>query len=286
MVIDDMSLQNLTRLVETLLQAGGEETVKKLIAHTPPTNMPNGRVTIGTLRRLLVQLNGRTVLPENLVELLTKDDEALEQTLVGDTPAPVTWVVAKEIMGRNAISLEEVEKAFQFTYTEFQRGQLALIPWSAETLRACANTHVLFPGQQLSIDEMIKRQPVVNIWEGHSQRSFVTEEKVSLRWYLVRKGAVPNSISKRFNDQMAMLLPQEEVPRACELMYGLALVKLPMNGGSIFKGGSVRCNSMSIKDFRVAILEDDSGATRLSSSGIPDYTVGAYGISSMMKPSV
>lgn len=285
MVLDDMSLSDLNRLLETILRTGGEDTVRKLINHTPPQNLPNGRVTIGTLRRLLVQLNGRTVLTDRIVELLAKDDEDLEQTLVGGTQAVETWVGVKEIMGRNAISLDETEKTFRFSYTEFQRGQLTIIPWSAETLRACADTHVLFPGYPLTIAEMIKRQPIVNIWFGHAERTFVTQEKVELRWYLMRKGAMPYSVGRKFTDQLTLLSPQEEVPRACELMYGLALVKLLVSTDPIFHGGSARCESMSIDDYRVIISEDDSGI-RLFSSGTPDGGTGNYSISSMMKAGV
>jgi|GEM_PF-1872606 len=70
MDFEDLTIADLRRLFAALVALGGDDMVKKLIERVPAERELHGRVTIGTLFRLLEQTAGRTVLPEEIAALL------------------------------------------------------------------------------------------------------------------------------------------------------------------------------------------------------------------------
>jgi hypothetical protein len=123
---------------------------------------------------------------------------------------------ARAIMGKNFLGLEEVRRGYAIALPV---EQLAEIPFSEETLQACKDTHVLVAGSALSVNDVRKlADSDFYDTDWYSREPFANEKKVSVRWYLLRKEPVPESLAKTYNEQIA-LLKDEEVPFACEITY-------------------------------------------------------------------
>ena len=69
---------------------------------------------------------------------------------------------------------------------------------------------------------------------------FGKDERVELRWYLLRKDVVPGSKRKAFAKQVSLLAKREAVPRACEAVYGVTLYFLA-RGIRLFAHAAARC---------------------------------------------
>lgn len=134
---------------------------------------------------------------------------------------PVSHIKARAIMGKNFLGLDEVRRGYSVALNP---EQLAEIPFKEETLQACKDTHVLVAGAPLSLNEVrkIAASDFYNI-EWCSQEPFATTRKVTVRWYLLRKGPVPESRNKTYDQQIALLMKGEEVPLACEVTYTVIL---------------------------------------------------------------
>src|SRR5690606_30146732 len=127
---------------------------------------------------------------------------------------------ARSIMGKNFLGLEEVRRGSGIALPV---EQLAEIPFSEETLHACTDTHVLVAGSELSVNE-VRTLADSDFYDTdwYSREAFATTKKVRDRWYLLRKDPVPESRSKTYVQQTA-LLKEEEVPFACEVTYMVIL---------------------------------------------------------------
>jgi len=71
-------------------------------------------------------------------------------------------------------------------------------------------------------------------------------EKVEPRWHLIRAGIVPESTDKTFEEQQR-LLREEEVPRACEVVYMAVLYYLARGTRLFDQGVYVRCRDVVSK---------------------------------------
>ncbi len=60
----------------------------------------------------------------------------------------------RAIMGTNFLGEAEIAKAYSVKWTKAQLEKLSVIPFSEETLRDCKDTHVLFAGFPLSINDI------------------------------------------------------------------------------------------------------------------------------------
>ncbi len=139
-----------------------------------------------------------------------------------DTPVPDTNCQsrARAIMGKNFLGLEEVRRGFGFA---LDPEQFTEIPFGEETLQACKDTHVLVAGSALSVNEVRKiASDDFYDTDWYKREPFANDKKVTVRWYLLRKEPVPESRSKTFAQQTA-LLKEEEVPFACEVTYMVIL---------------------------------------------------------------
>ena len=144
---------------------------------------------------------------------------------VSGDPIPDTESQAKAraIMGKYFLGLEEVRRGYGGVHTEKQRCLLAEIPYNEEMLHACKDTHVLVAGSVLSLND-IRKLADSDFYDTnwYNREPFANDKKVSVRWYLLRKEPVPESRSKTY-DQQTALLKEEEVPFACEVTYMVIL---------------------------------------------------------------
>src|SRR5262249_43345915 len=124
---------------------------------------------------------------------------------------------------RDVHGIDQVQQHFGVTYAEQQLLELIDLPWPDEVLRACASTHVLVAGYPLAIDDLQKRHPALFRADNGKWPFASATTQVNLRWYLIRKSWVPGSLGKTYADQLGLLPPDQEVPRACEMTFALLL---------------------------------------------------------------
>lgn len=163
---------------------------------------------------------------------------------------------AKEIMGKNMLTLPRVEWHFDVRFTVAEDNQLRRIPWSEKVLQECKDTHVLFPGYPLTILDIRDKAPkgtfysYENAW--YNNQDFARKEKVNLRWYLFRKEVVNGSFSKIYPEQLTLLPENEEVPRVVEVVYMTILYYL-VNNIRLFGDYYVRCQDLNSHSCRVSV---------------------------------
>ncbi|MGC3971619.1 MAG: hypothetical protein QM775_31025 [Pirellulales bacterium] len=136
---------------------------------------------------------------------------------IPDTPSQA---LARSIMGKNFLGIEEVRAGYGFSHTDEQRQLLSEIPFSDETLQRYKDTHVLVAGAALSFNEMRKivKTNFLRLDFGFYLDKSYPRRKVRVRWHLLRDWALLGSCDKTYKEQTA-LLKGEEVPFACEMIY-------------------------------------------------------------------
>lgn len=166
--------------------------------------------------------------------------------------------VAREIMGRNFLGLDAALTKFGIVMTEEELLNYPEIPWSEDELEQCKNTHLLVAGYPLSILDVRAKAPrnpktFYRYEDGwYNNQRFATEERVSPRWYFIRKTPVDHSASKTWNEQQKLILSHEEVPRACELVYAIVLYYL-VTGERLFPSIYVRTADIDSDGDRVSV---------------------------------
>lgn len=188
---------------------------------------------------------------------------------------------AKEIMGNNFLGPKEVVKhlipwfkkpvfwltkgltlKWAWEIIQFIFGVnpwwIGKIPFSKDTLEECKDTHILVAGYPFSLWDIRKKVSRFRKDSWYNNEDFAKKEKVKLRWYLVRKDAVPNSFYKNYAEQLALLDEgNEEVPKACEMAYMVILYYL-VTQERLFKY-CVRTSSVDSRGGYVRIGFDDDG---------------------------
>ena len=122
-------------------------------------------------------------------------------------------------------TLDDVERVFGVTYTPDQRASLQDIPFSDDVLKACAGTHMLFPGYPLSLlDVRAKFTDLFFSKTGgwYENQAFV-QVPLPVRWHLLRMEPVPGSLGKNWDEQRKLLLSDEEVPSAVTVAFATML---------------------------------------------------------------
>ena len=150
--------------------------------------------------------------------------------LVNGSPAPVSTPVtidqAATIMGTNFHGVEALEKLLGRNLAKRAKATLNKgVPFSAETLEACRDTHVLVACAGISLMEVWSAQTALfyaksDPW--YKSQQFATT-KVKVGWYLVRKTPVPDSTSKTWAEQCELLTEMDEVTSASVLAQAILI---------------------------------------------------------------
>ncbi len=145
--------------------------------------------------------------------------EFLDKTLTSLNPI---WLRAREIMGKNFFGIEEAMQHFGINPSHQQLLALSNIPFSEAMLQTCKNTHVLMAVFPLSILEICNKveQKLFYHHEGvwYNEESFA-KKRSKANWQLVCKTSVPDSISKNWQQQQALISKDNEVPTARVMFY-------------------------------------------------------------------
>ncbi|MGC3971622.1 MAG: hypothetical protein QM775_31040 [Pirellulales bacterium] len=186
---------------------------------------------------------------------------------IPDTPSQAC---ARAIMGKNFLGIEEVRAGYGFSHTDEQRQLLSEIPFSDETLQRYKDTHVLVAGAPLSVNEIrkIAGDDVFSRYTWYKREPFANDQKLSVRWYLLRKEPVPGSCGKKYEEQ-ASPLTNEEVPFACEMTYMVILYSLT-RGERLFQDVYVRCQDKLLVVERIFVGHYDPDGLVVDSYG--DFT--------------
>lgn len=149
------------------------------------------------------------------------------QMIIGPTliEEPENHKAARRTMAKNFLGIPEVAKAFGFVGPKAQAA-LVDIPFNEATLRSCRETHVLVADIGLSILDVRGRMKrgLFRVYEKswYNTENFA-ECTEKARWRLIRKTPVANSTSKDWNKQTALLVKNEEVPTARQVVYAIML---------------------------------------------------------------
>ncbi|MGH7157353.1 MAG: hypothetical protein ACREGG_04570, partial [Candidatus Saccharimonadales bacterium] len=155
-------------------------------------------------------------------------------------------VKATQIMGNNFHGPAVVRKHLGINLGHDKR--FKTVPFSAQELSAVAGTHVLVAVPAVSIMDIHTKAAQAfysqsDPWYGERWQEFAYAE-LEPGWYLVRKDEVPDSTSKRWNEQAAMVAEPDFVPEANLAVYAWVLHYLATDE-RMFAHNWVRTNSVT-----------------------------------------
>ncbi|MBI4992073.1 MAG: hypothetical protein HZB99_02540 [Candidatus Harrisonbacteria bacterium] len=159
--------------------------------------------------------------------------------LRGKASGSANHQVVRAIQGKNFFGVEEWTALYSVKFTKKQLREVAEFPWGEDVLNApcplvkgktVKETHFAFlglenvNGKPLTILHLQELHPqngqpkfasyAPSSW--YSQQTWATKLTAKFRWYLMPLEIVPNSESKTYQDQVAMLPQGYEVPTAVE----------------------------------------------------------------------
>lgn len=163
---------------------------------------------------------------------------------------------AREIMGRNYFGVEEAIRHFGVNPSRQQLAALSEVPFTEATLEECKNTHVLTAVFPMSILEIRGKVPgsqrLFYNQDWYNKESFAKDRGEETEWRLVRKDPVPNSTSRTWQEQQALLAKNEETPTARVMIYTV-IGHFLATGERLFEHIYVRCSDVDSIGSRVYV---------------------------------
>ena len=180
-------------------------------------------------------------------------------------------------------NLDDVERVFGVKYTPEQRASLKDIPFSDDVLKACAGTHMLFPGYPLSLLDV--RAKFTDLFfsktGGWYENQAFAQAPLPVRWHLLRMEPVPESLGKNWDEQRKLLLSDEVVPTAALVAFATVL-HFQSTKQRLFERCTVRMSDVDSDGDRVRVGDFDAGGFCVS--GYWDgCRVGGLGVSASRK---
>jgi len=191
---------------------------------------------------------------------------------------------AREIMGKNMFGVEEAIQYFGVNPTRQQTLALSEIPFSEEVLQKAKDTHVLvavFPLSILEVRGKVERKLFFSHEDAWYNKQSFAKERGEISWQLVRKTPVDNSTSKNWEEQLALVSEEDEVPTAQVMVYTIIGHYLA-TGERLFEHVYVRTSSVDSDGRRVRVGYFDSGGL-LVRSGWDGGRDDVIGVSSARK---
>jgi hypothetical protein len=207
------------------------------------------------IERLMADALGKTnTSKDGAQRLIERGDEFMAYLMAGlirFTAKLPDFALAREILGDDFISHEEIAAARGLTYSEAQVAELERTLPNRETLEWLKrNDYYLVAGSPremslLDVPELERSYfySKTEGWYANKNEAFARNEKVTCRWYMLRKGIVPNSTSKTWIEQQGFLSDLETAPMAVELVWGMTVYKAIRN---VYLLGSVYARTSSV----------------------------------------
>lgn len=140
----------------------------------------------------------------------------------------------RQVVGDQFFGVEEWARLYGYgiVFTDQQLLEVADFPWSEDILnvpcpfvegKIIKETHFAFLGVERTILGFYRLHPAWgkphsrltdDLWQG--VKEIAEEQTCSFRWYLILKEIIPYSRSETYEQQLAMLPPEYEVPLAVE----------------------------------------------------------------------
>ena len=232
------------------------------------TEIQTGR-THSAFQHFMVALGEKA---EIAVDRINADPEVFAGRLAtyalngGVEPTPIQQK-ARKIMGKNFFGVEEAIKYFGINPSRRQLAMLSEIPFPESVLEQCKDSHVLvavFPISILEIRGKVERK----LFYGHEDSWYnnqdFAKERGELGWQLICKTPVENSFSKNWEEQLALLPKEDEVPTAQQVTY--TVIGHYLNTGErLFERTYVRTSSLDSYGSRVDLGHFDSDGLLVSS---------------------
>ena len=222
----------------------------------------------GVMHELIV--TGRSVGADKEFYSKLAHDSALFRQVVnfvnGDTPSEggtTTPEIAAEIMGYNFHGIDALERHLGVKLSAKSKKLFLTVPFSAEVLQACRETHVLVACGALSLMDVWQAQTGLfyaksEPWYGAQSEQFA-RSKVKAGWQLVRKNPVPDSTSKTWDEQNALLGADDLVPSASVLAQAIVIHYLETEE-RLYETIYVRVSDVHSNGFRVYLGYFDQDA--------------------------
>lgn len=226
------------------------------------------------IKRQLNQPGGSPLDPDVVVR-------RLHLIIEGPTAAPTgstTREDAAAIMGRACHGADQLQSHLGVTLSASEAAQLATVPFSPEALLDSRDSHVLVACAPVSLMGLRARAPDAFYFKKawYYQEEFARQSSRT-RWRLVRKEPVPQSTSKHWAAQQALLPANELVPGVCEMALAIVLHYLD-TGQRLLPTVYVRTRDVDSVGRRVGLGRFGRDGLRVRSWGdYPDYYIGLAG---------
>lgn len=184
------------------------------------------------------------------------------------------------ILGKDFITPEEIAAARKLTYSDKVLQHFVETLPSKEVLQwLCGNDFALIAGPPSPMSLLEVRNINATLfytqsggWYENDKEKFSRGDKVMSKWIMIRKGIVPNSTSKTWDEQQRLFSEVEYVPNAPEAVWGITTYK-EIRGVWLFPDIYVRTSSVDSDGGRVIV-----GCSAYGGVGV-DYYWGDYRIS-------
>lgn len=175
--------------------------------------------------------------------------------------------LARMILGDDFISPQEVAAAYGFSYSEDQLAHFANTLPDFETLMWLrTNGYMLvavpaFDQNLLGVHALDRslfyRKNDGDGWFEDEKHTFSRTDMIRGRqWLMLRKGDVPNSRSKNWNEQSKLVASPERVPNVAEVCYGVTVYR-KVRGIYLLPNFYVRTSSVDADGYRVSVGDFD-----------------------------
>ena len=176
------------------------------------------------------------------------------------------YELARTILGKDFISPEEVAESRRgVVYTSSQLSWFGDNLPTREVLEWCRdNGYILVAGppkalslleiRELNRDYFYSKE---SGWYAEVQQKFSRDDRVLGQWVMLRKGPVPNSTSRIWDEQQPLLSGLEIVPNAAEVIWGITTYKAVRNV-YLLGGVYVRTSSLDAYGYRVRVGDFDA----------------------------
>ena len=185
------------------------------------------------------------------------------------------WQRAHKIMGDNFFGVEEAMRFFGVDPSNEKLANYWQIPYAWTTLRELKNTHILVAVFPLTIT-MIMNKVGEEAFDNQVKHivSDYRDEPAHSGWLLIRKTAVPGSLSKEWNQQYPLITKKEHIPRAVDLVYAVVGYYL-VTGKRLLKNIRLRTSTtVRYGKERVLIGQFDKESLNLGEYALSDEDVG------------
>lgn len=156
-----------------------------------------------------------------------------------------TRTIAREIMGDNCIDIDDVVNGLSLIIPTSLQAIFETVPWTRETLESVKETHVLVAVLPFSIMDLWRMLGSELFCDCQGEEWFKGKRYAEVHeapaWHLVRKDAVPNSASRSWAEQQALLGEEETVPSA-RVIVSTVVSHYLRHGETMFQNIYARCS--------------------------------------------